>query len=180
MDYVVVAVGLLTVGAYVWSLRGHFVSETMPSGTRIISVAVTLTTALYLLLTFGAEQPLWAQLGGLALQLAAGGLFIAAIIASREARLEYAFTAEKPQGLLETGPYRYIRHPFYASYIVFWSGWALATWSIFSLAGLAVLVTLYVMAARSEEQKFAQTPMAAAYEAYRNRAGLFWPKLIRG
>jgi protein-S-isoprenylcysteine O-methyltransferase Ste14 len=180
MDYLVTAAGIITVGIYIWSLRGHFVSRTMPQGTRVISVAVAITTVFYILLVFSAEQPLWTQVAGFVLQLAAGVLFFAAIAASREARLEYVFTSEKPRGLVESGPYRHIRHPFYTSYIVFWSGWALATWSLYSLVPLAIFVVAYVIAARNEEQKFAETPMAASYAAYKQRAGLFWPKLIRG
>lgn len=176
MDYIVTATGLITVAAYVWSLRQHFASETMPAGARVISAAVTLTTIIYVALTHFSDQPLWPQLVGWVIQLLAGGLFAATISASREAGLDYAFTPEKPRSLLEKGPYRYIRHPFYTSYIVFWGGWALATWSWLSLVCLAVLVVLYVIAARSEEEKFSQTPMAASYTAYRGRAGLFWPK----
>lgn len=180
MDILVTGAGLLTIGAYIWSLKAHFVSGKMAQGSWLTSAAVALTAGLYLLLTFALEQPLWAQIGGFGLQAGAGVLFAAAIRASRQARLEYAFTEEKPRGLLEEGPYRYIRHPFYTSYIVFWSGWALATWSIYSLLSLIVLIALYVIAARSEERKFAETPMAAAYAAYKRRAGLFWPRLMRG
>lgn len=178
MDYIVTATGLLTVAAYVWSLRQHFASESMPAGARVISGAVTLTTIIYVALTLFLDQPLWPQVLGWVIQLLAGALFAATIKASRDAGLDYAFTEEKPRGLLEKGPYRYIRHPFYTSYIVFWVGWALATWSWLSLICLVVLIVLYVIAARSEEDKFAQTPMASAYAAYKQRAGLFWPKRL--
>lgn len=180
MDIIVVLTALLTIAAYVWSLKRHFVSEDMPSGARVVSVAVTVTTVLYLVLTLFGDQPLWAQVAGFVLQLAAGGLFFWAIAASREARLEFAFTPEKPRGLVETGPYRHIRHPFYTSYIIFWSGWALATWSPFALLTLLILIALYVLAARAEEEKFGQTPMASAYADYKRRAGFFWPRLVRG
>lgn len=177
MDLVVTVTGLVIVGAYVWSLRGHFVSDRMQPGTRAISIVVTLTTVLYIVLLWTAPQPLWAQVAGFALQLAGGALFAAAIQASRNARLQFAFTPEKPHGLVETGPYRFVRHPFYVSYIIFWTGWGLATWSIYALISLVILIGLYVAAARDEELKFAQTPLAEAYAAYRRRAGFFWPRL---
>lgn len=180
MDGVVVVTALLTIAAYVWSLKRHFVSDGMPSGARVVSVAVIATTLLYLLLTLWGDQPFWAQMAGFAFQLMAGGLFAWAIAASREARLEFAFTSEKPRGLVETGPYRHIRHPFYTAYIIFWSGWALATWSPFALLALLVLIALYVLAARAEEEKFGQTEMASAYADYKRRAGFFWPRLVRG
>ena len=177
MDGLVTLVGLAVVAGYTWSLRGHFVSETMPRGARVISAAVTLSTVLFVLLTWFAVQPVWAQAIGVVLQLAGAALFVAAVRASRKARLHFAFTPEKPQGLVETGPYRYVRHPFYVSYIIFWSGWALATWSILSLISVVILVALYVIAARREEDSFADTPLAADYAAYRTKAGFFWPRL---
>ncbi|WP_196260234.1 methyltransferase family protein [Pelagibacterium limicola] len=180
MDYLVAAAGLLTVGAYIWSLRGHFVSKTMPKGTRVISALVAASTVLYLYLTFALDQPLWAQIAGFAFQLVAGALFAAAIRASRQAQLEYIFTPEKPRGLVETGPYRYMRHPFYSSYILFWSGWALATWSAFAVPSVVLFIVLYVVAARGEEEKFAQTPLAQTYAAYKARTGFLWPRLARG
>lgn len=177
MDGVVTLVGLVVVAGYTWSLRGHFVAETMPQGARVISAAVTLTTVLFVALTWFALQPVWAQVLGVALQLAGAALFVAAVKASRQARLRFAFTPEKPEGLVESGPYRYVRHPFYVSYIIFWSGWALATWSVLSLISVCILVALYVIAARREEDSFAHTPLAADYAAYRNKAGFFWPRL---
>lgn len=180
MDYLVTIAGLLTLAAYIWSLQRHFVAGRMPPGARLVSVAVLGMAALCIILVFFFEQPLWAQIAGFVLQLGAGALFAWAIAASRAAALDYAFTSEKPRGLVETGPYRHIRHPFYASYILFWTGWTLATWSLYALAPLAILTTLYTLAARAEERKFAATPMAGAYAAYKQRTGFFWPRLRRG
>lgn len=177
MDVIVILVGFAVVGGYTWSLRGHFVSEKMPRGARVISLVVTLTTVLFAALTWFTHQPVWAQVTGIVLQLGGGALFVAAIQASREARLHFAFTPENPHGLVETGPYRFVRHPFYVSYIIFWAGWALATWSVWSLISVAILIALYVIAARNEEQKFARTALAAQYAAYSRRTGFFWPRL---
>lgn len=178
MDSVIIVTALATLAAYVWSLKRHFVAGDMSGGARVVSAGVVLTAILYLFLTLWGDQPVWAQAIGLALQLAAGALFFWAITASREARLDFAFTPEKPRGLVETGPYRHIRHPFYTSYIIFWTGWALATWSAYALLALIILIALYVVAARAEEEKFSQSPLAPAYAAYKRRAGFFWPRLI--
>ena len=79
--------------------------------------------------------------------------------------------------LVTSGPYRYVRHPFYTSYLIFWTGLALGTWSLWAVPVLIVMLVLYAVAARSEEGKFSRTEMSADYAAYRARTGMFWPKL---
>jgi len=76
-------------------------------------------------------------------------------------------TTDNPDSLVTDGPYFYIRHPFYASYIVFWIGWA-------SRPGRSGRWCLSPASSRStrspaldEERKFSRTALADAYEAYR-------------
>ena len=159
------------------ALRTHFRSPKMPTGTVVISVVVTATTVVFLALLWLESQPLLAQIVGLAVQCAGVWLFFAAIRASREAELKMAFDVANPHGLVTTGPYKYLRHPFYTSYLVFWIGWAIATWAAWSLIPLVAITVIYVIAALGEEQKFARTEMAGAYDDYRRQTGFFWPRL---
>ena len=177
LDLVISAVSIAVVGQYTWAGKGHFASDKMPLGAMLISLVVLLTGVFFLYLTWAQAQPPAAQITGLALQLFSWWLFWRAIGASRAAKLRLAFDEEAPRGLVTEGPYRFVRHPFYTSYVMFWAGWALALWSAVSLLPLAIIITIYVVAARIEEQKFAGTPMAADYEAYRQRTGFFLPKL---
>lgn len=176
-DVLVLAVSWITVGAYTWSVRGHFASEGMPRGAGFIALFVTGHTIAFSVLTLIWEQPLAAQIAGLVLELAAGALFVSAIRASRQARLKFVFDPENPHGLVTTGPYARIRHPFYVSYVLFWLGWALALWTVWVIPSVIAFLVLYVQAARMEEAKFAGTPLADEYAAYRRRTGFFWPKL---
>ena len=79
--------------------------------------------------------------------------------------------------LVTSGPYRVVRHPFYTSYLIFWVAMTLGAWSVWGIAVLVLLTAMYTVAARTEEAKFAATPMAGEYAEYRKRAGMFWPKL---
>ena len=87
-------------------------------------------------------------------------LFWWAIVTSRKARLRFAFAPDDPHSLLTDGPYGYVRHPFYTSYIIFWIGWGIATWSIWAVVPVAGIAILYVFAALDEEKKFSRTPLA--------------------
>ncbi|WP_417309803.1 methyltransferase family protein [Devosia sp.] len=177
LDLAISVFSIAVVVQYAVSLRTHFASEKMPTGTVVISLVVTATSLLYLLLLWFGEQHTVPQIVGLLIEVAGMALFWWAIRASRAARLKMAFDKENPHGLVTGGPYAYLRHPFYTSYLIFWAGWAITTWSPWAILPLPIILTIYVMAALGEERKFSNTPMAEDYAAYRQRSGFFWPKL---
>ena len=177
LDLIVSAVSLSVIAQYSWSLKAHFNSPKMPTGTVVISVVVLATAAIYVALLWIESQPLLATLVALMLEGLAIWMFWSAIKASRAARLKMAFDVRNPHGLVTGGPYRYLRHPFYTSYLIFWIGWAVATWSLWSVVPLVVITVIYVLAALGEERKFSRTEMAADYADYRRRTGFFWPRL---
>lgn len=177
LNLIVSVVSISVIAQYSWSLKAHFNSPKMPTGTVVISAVVLATAAIYLALLWIEAQPWLATLVGLVLEGLALWLFWSAIKASRAARLKMAFDVQNPHALVTGGPYRYLRHPFYTSYLIFWVGWAVATWSLWSLPPLAVIVVIYVLAALGEERKFSRTAMAADYDAYRRQTGFFWPRL---
>lgn len=176
LDLLATAVAIAVLAQYSWSMRGHFASSSMPPGAIVIAVVALICTAILLMLQWALDQPAGAVLIGVALELASLVLFWAAIRASRKARLRLAFDTENPDSLVTDGPYRYLRHPFYTSYVIFWSGWAIAVWSPWALAPLLAIVGVYIAAARGEEAKFEKTALAGDYQAYKQRTGFFWPR----
>ncbi|MFM9939397.1 MAG: methyltransferase family protein [Hyphomicrobiaceae bacterium] len=177
MKLLVLGMGLAIFAAVACAVNVHFVS----AGAR---GRFTLLSALSAgnIFVFGRE--LWLRQKNETLLLAALCLFVVsavlfgwAVHASRSARLKLIFAPDNPQFILQSGPYRFIRHPFYACYILFWLGCALATLHPINVAYLVLIIPLLVIAARHEEAGFGQTPQASAYAEYRRRAGMFWPKL---
>lgn len=177
LDLIVTLTGLAVFGQHIWALRGHFASDSMTGQARIISVAALTTCLIMIILVWQVAQPSPAQFAGFAVMAGSLAIFWAAIRASRAARLRFAFDSALPEHLVTTGPYRFVRHPFYVSYLLFWLGWALASWSAWALLPLAAMATLYTIAARYEEKLLSSSGMAEAYAAYRQKAGLFWPKI---
>jgi protein-S-isoprenylcysteine O-methyltransferase Ste14 len=177
LDALLSAVSIGVIAQYAWSLKAHFTSPRTPRGAKVISAAVALTALFYMFALWKLDQPALAQIAGLLIELSSVALFWWAIAASKKARLRFAFDSQAPASLLQDGPYAFVRHPFYASYILFWTGWAIAAWTVWASAPLLFLIAVYVRAARVEEKNFSSTEFATAYEAYRKRAGLFWPKL---
>jgi len=175
--WIVLASGLAMFAAVSLAVRYHFKSSRRSWRFLGLSVATAVNAFVF-------ARELWLrakpepQLGmALALFVVSGVLFAASLRASRAGRLKLIFEADMPVEVLASGPYRYIRHPFYASYILFWSGCAIATLHPLNIAYALGLIPLLAMAAWAEEAGFAASAQAEAYRHYRRRAGLFWPKL---
>ena len=112
----------------------------------------------------------------LTLYVVALGLFWWAVPKAASAKLNLAFTDTRPAILLTDGPYAYVRHPFYASYLLYWT--AGATVSIWLWSSVLVMGSFYVIAMVQEENSFRQSPLAATYTAYRQRTGALVPILL--
>ena len=106
-------------------------------------------------------------------------LFWWALKTTRGHRFALAFTPTSPTMVLAEGPYRWVRHPFYASYLLYWVAGAYATQAWWMIVSVIVMGGLYWLAAVQEETEFLQGDQAEAYRAYIVRTGRFFPKLRR-
>lgn len=114
---------------------------------------------------------------GIVLLSIATTLFWCTVRACGSRRLTAIFENDVPFQLVRRGPYRYIRHPFYASYTMFWlAGW-IASDSILALISAGIMLGFYLDAGRKEERKFSSSMLATEYDEYRRHAGLMIPKL---
>jgi protein-S-isoprenylcysteine O-methyltransferase Ste14 len=172
---IVACLGCACFFAFSWAVRGHFRSTgTMPTGMKLIGTLSLLgfLSFLWHLRNGAAAWPVVVALFGTSL-----GVFAWAVRTTRRSPPTLAFDNDLPHILLRHGPYRYVRHPFYLSYLLFWIGTAMSAPA--SLAWLAPLImgTLYRHAALREEQKFARSDLAPDYASYRKQAGMFLPRL---
>jgi protein-S-isoprenylcysteine O-methyltransferase Ste14 len=84
---------------------------------------------------------------------------------------------EVPPALCDVGPYRYVRHPFYLSYMVAFVAVAVAFPSLV-VSGVCLLnVALFVYMAFDDERVLLASPLGTAYGQYKMRVGMFLPGL---
>ena len=83
-----------------------------------------------------------------------------------------------PEELCESGPYRWIRHPIYLAYMLANLAAAIALPHWLTAAVLAINVMVFSHAARSDESRIAESPLAAVYADYRKRVGMFIPRRL--
>jgi len=87
-----------------------------------------------------------------------------------------ALSGEVPGAVCDAGPYRYVRHPFYLSYMVAFVAVAVAFPS-FIVSGVCLLnIGLFVHMAIDDERVLAASPLGADYKRYKMRVGMFLPR----
>ena len=116
-----------------WAVKGHFRSEgKIPLGMRLISVLSMVgfawftwdfTCAVYA----ERQASTWANAAAWVLFLVDFTLFWWTVRVNAAHPLTLAFSIDQPSFLQQAGPYRFVRHPFYFSYVVFWIATAVAS-----------------------------------------------------
>lgn len=93
-----------------------------------------------------------------------------------------ASTLGVPSSINTSGPYRYVRHPFYSSYIFFWFSVPVylvgSVWMIVPSMGFLVMLLLYYRTARSEEEGFLLSPLGEDYRNYSRSTSMFLPGFL--
>jgi protein-S-isoprenylcysteine O-methyltransferase Ste14 len=87
-----------------------------------------------------------------------------------------ALAGEVPAAVCDEGPYRYVRHPFYLSYMLAFLGVAIAFPSPI-VSGVCLLnIGLFLYMAFDDERVLLASAVAADYRSYKTRAGMFLPR----
>lgn len=102
-------------------------------------------------------------------------VFVAAWLTTFRRPFTVVFSPDVPTRIVTYGIYRYVRHPFYLSYMLTFIADAVACKDVTNVACAVVVVVMYTVAARLEESKFARSALGAAYTEYKARTGMFWP-----
>ncbi len=106
-------------------------------------------------------------------------IFWNSIQAAKKNQLSFAFSDEKPTGVVVHGPYKFIRHPFYASYTIAWIAGYVGTGNLVLLAIAIIMFVLYLKSAKNEERVILASDLKRDYSNYKNKTGMFFPKIIK-
>ena len=169
---------LSCVASFAWAIQRFFLQPSgNTGGMRVIKASSSIFTVVHCAAIFLHGPPRGWMSVSVALYLMALGLFWWAIATNRARQLSAVFSADLPAHLTQDGPYRFIRHPFYTSYVLTWLAGVPATGQLWLLITVAFMFGLYLKAARMEEEKFRRSKLSEAYENYKLRTGRFLPRL---
>jgi protein-S-isoprenylcysteine O-methyltransferase Ste14 len=150
-------------------------------GEWYVVVQVVLMAAVFFAPRTHPALPAWpapfaraGTIAGFALMFAGGSLFLAGIL-----RLGRNLTPlpvpRRDATLVETGPYRLVRHPIYAGGILLTYGWALAVHGWLTLVYATVLLIFFDFKSTREERWL--TARFPAYPDYQRRVSKLVPFL---
>lgn len=120
--------------------------------------------------------PEWLRWTGVVLGVIAGGLWIWTL-PNLGKNLTDTVVTRQAHTLVSSGPYRWVRHPFYDAAVLYLAANALAAANWFVMLTSAVVVALLVIRTRTEEQQLVLR-FGDAYRAYIGRTGRFLPRIV--
>ena len=101
------------------------------------------------------------------------------LIALRElTRADYQGWQGIPSRLITTGPYRLIRHPASAGFIIIFMGWSLAWGALYCLYAAPVIIIGLALESLWEERNL-EKALGHEYREYKGRVGMYLPKTRR-
>jgi protein-S-isoprenylcysteine O-methyltransferase Ste14 len=119
--------------------------------------------------------PEWLRWGGVGAGVLAGGLLIWTV-RTLGPNLTDTVVTRKEHALVTTGPYHWVRHPFYdaSGLAILANSLATANWFLFLTGGLAFI--LMIVRTRIEELQLLAR-FGDSYRAYAERTGRFFPRM---
>lgn len=169
--YITIIVG------FIWARFRYFKIQSFSSriGSIFYDPIVTMQIAvtLYLLLTASSVHIL-AGIASLTFYVLSLAIFWWSIVAAKQ--LDFAFS-DNVGKIVTTGPFAYVRHPFYLSYILVWLGSSILFNSIFLWITLIYLTTLYFTSAKIEEEVYLKSEYSREYRDYSHKVRMFLPRI---
>ena len=121
------------------------------------------------------ELPLWLRWIGVGIGVTAGILLVV-VMRSLGTNLTDTVVTRKHHTLVTSGPYRWVRHPFYAAAALAVTADSLVTENWFLALTGAATIALLVIRTKTEEQRLVAR-FGDAYTRYMQRTGRFLPRL---
>ena len=179
MRVTIVTAFLICFGSFGWAMYGGFfkIENRVPSWGIVVRVVSTTCVILqFFVLTTDNIQD-HALMLSILLYVVSLALFWLAIFANWRNALHHCFTELTPQHMVDWGPYKYVRHPFYVSYSLAWIAGALAAHKPWLWGTVVAMGWLYWRAASMEEKQFLSSPLAAVYRNYMKSVGFMFPRI---
>jgi protein-S-isoprenylcysteine O-methyltransferase Ste14 len=133
---------------------------------------------LYLLDPSWLEVDLAGGVRYLGLALGVAGVLITALALLQLNKSLSPFPSPKSEAtLIQSGLYRYVRHPIYSGIILMTVGYSIYANSGYKLIIALLLWVLFYLKSTYEEKRLLQT--YSGYKDYQGRTGRFWPRFWR-
>ena len=172
-----IALGICTGLGFVVMMFVYFHSGPLRLGDQVMSASMLLGgMCQFVGFCMGMGGSITCDVISIGLFALSNAMFWSARVAHGANRPAAVFGGEVPAMVVRGGPYRFVRHPFYAAYILYFVGLAVAGnwWWQYAIA--FVVAILYDQAARQEERLMLASPsVGLSYSEYYHRTWRWLP-----
>jgi protein-S-isoprenylcysteine O-methyltransferase Ste14 len=155
--------------------EGPFILATVrPAGLACFGAVIAYLVNPALMAWSALPLPMWLRVGGIVLWLVASALFVWTL-RSLGPNLTDTVVTRKAHTLVTTGPYRWVRHPFYGSVYLMLVATALVAANWFILLNATLVFVLLAIRTAIEEQHL-RVRFPERYRAYEAATGRFVPR----
>ena len=182
MNYFQVFLGLTTTACYLaffWSVAAFFTEKKDQYSSFYLLLKLTSASfwLISLYLIYIKSETSYLAIVGITFNIISFGLFFISANAVKNKGFSTIYGKDIPEKVFKGGPYKYVRNPFYLSYLLCYLGISISLKSIVLGILLVVLYFLYIIAIRFEENKFIYSPEFYDYYQYKKTTGKIFPKL---
>jgi protein-S-isoprenylcysteine O-methyltransferase Ste14 len=173
------AIAFVTGFLYVLMMVVYFKSGPKHNAERFMSTTMLVATVLHATLVFNLKTTSFmASILSLALLFFSNLLFWSARVAHGKTRPAAVFGEAVPEAFVSSGPYRFVRHPFYLSYVLTFLATATMSGNSWLYLSSTIIFALYNLAARQEEKLLATSPsIGTKYVDYCQHSSRWFPKV---
>jgi protein-S-isoprenylcysteine O-methyltransferase Ste14 len=171
---------LVSFGSFAWGMQKFFTRPAgVTPGMKMLAGCGVLFGILHLTALLATRISSLRGVSAACLFGASLALYWWAIRTNFRRPISASFSPDAPEHLVQDGPYRLIRHPLYCAYLLTWLATPVATARLPLLVTFALMLAIYLAAARAEESKFLQGRLGGEYQQYRSRTGLLLPNVTK-
>jgi protein-S-isoprenylcysteine O-methyltransferase Ste14 len=132
---------LICYGSFTWAVAALFRRDgPLTFAMQSLAATDTMFSLIQWWAIFDSRSSAMGRTVGALLFLSALALFWWSVPYARRSGLGLAFAADRGADFIFVGPYRWIRHPFYASYMLYWIAGSVAAGEPLLLLSLAIIL----------------------------------------
>ena len=166
---------LVCFGSFGWGMARHF-RRNGPFTRAMALVSIVAFISAVLQIARILEGRPWHPSAACVLYGTSAALFWWAVAVTR-GKLAACGQQQVSPAIIQEGPFRFIRHPFYCAYNLAWVAGAVATGAWQLLIAAIFMALLYERAAREEERGFRSGPLSETYRCYAGITGRYLPRI---
>lgn len=169
----------IIVVSLIWARFRFF--KIYPGASRISSIFYDPTVVIHILATYyymivsPVEMAIYVTLAA-AIYMISLLLFWWSLRTAKQ--LDFAFSKNVGE-IITNGPFGFIRHPFYVSYVLCWLTSSLLFNSYLLWITLTYLIFFYFISARREENVILKSTHSKEYASYKKEIGMFLPRVTQ-